>query len=115
MEQAAESIAREYFARMRGRDLGVAELFYEDAVLLGLGTRVHGRPAIRDFYAKAISDMRPTPSEPIAIFAEGGRVFAEIQIQVSEGPPIHAIDVFEVEAGLIRSLTYFIADYPADG
>ena len=109
-----ESVAREYFARMRARDLGAAELFCEDAVLLGLGARVRGRAAIRDFYDKAISDARPTPSDPLALMVQGARVFAEINIQLGDGSTIHAIDVFEVEAGRIRSLTYFIADYPGD-
>jgi len=114
MEPTAESIAREYFARMRAQDPNVAELFQEDAVLLGLGTRVRGRPAIRDFYARAIGESQPKPSEPVAFFTQGNRVFAEIHIQMSDVAPIHAIDVFEVEAGRIRSLTYFIADYPAE-
>ncbi len=113
MDQTPEKVAREYFSRVRARDLGVVDLFSEDAVLLGLGARVHGRAAIREFYSKSISDAGPTPSEPIALFSEAGRVFAEVYIQLNDGTKIHAIDVFEVEAGLIRSLLYFIADYPA--
>lgn len=115
MEPTPESIAREYFARMRAQDPDVAELFEEDACLLGLGSRVRGKPAIRDFYAGAMRASRPTPSEPVTVFAQGNRVFAEIHIQMSDAAPIHAIDVFEVEAGRIRSLTYFIADYPSEG
>lgn len=114
MDQTPESIAREYFARVRARDLGVSELFCEDAILLGLGDRVRGRQAIREFYGKAMRDAGPTPSEPVAFLAHGERVFAEIYIELSDGSTIHAVDVFEIDAGLIRSLTYFIADYPPD-
>ncbi len=114
MDPTPESIAREYFARIRARNLDVSKLFCEDAVLLGLGDRVRGRQAIRDFYGAAIRDARPTPSEPVAFLVEGTRVFAEIHIKLGDDSTIHAVDVFEVEAGLIRSLTYFIADYPPD-
>jgi hypothetical protein len=64
-------IAREYFSRMRNRDLRVFELFHDDAILNGLGERTSGK--------------------------------AEI----------HAIDLFEIDEGLIRSLTYFIASHTA--
>mgnify|MGYP002525254029 CR=1 FL=1 len=61
MDPTPESIAREYFARIRARNLDVSKLFCEDAVLLGLGDRVRGRQALRDFYGAAIRDARPTP------------------------------------------------------
>lgn len=105
-------IARQYFARMRAGDLRVLELFHDDAVLLGLGQVTRGRDAIRAFYAGAIEGGRPQPSEPVTLMAQGNKVFAEVNIGLGDGGSVHAVDLFEVEAGRIRSLTYFIADHP---
>ena len=53
---------REVFARVRNGDLGVADLYAEDGVIVyGDGGRVEGRDAIRAFYARAIEGNRPEP------------------------------------------------------
>ncbi len=107
-----EVVAREYFARMQARDLSVVDLFHDDAVLRGLGDRIEGKPGIRDFYRKAIENRGPEPDHLILI-SEGSRVAAEIEIRLLDGQTAHAIDLFEIEDGRIRTLTCFTADHPA--
>jgi len=102
-------VVGEYFARMRAQDVGVVDLFHEDAELIGLGTRKRGRPAILEFYREVIERAGPAPRQIGSLLAEGGRVAAEILIEFPGGASIHALDMFDVEAGRIRSLTYFIA------
>jgi hypothetical protein len=90
----------------------VAELFTEDAELFGLGAHIVGRDAIGAFYAAARSDASPRP-EPLVVVAHGDRVLAEAYIHLSTGARMHVVDRFEIQGDLIRSLTYFTADYPA--
>ena len=111
--KAPADVARAYFACMRAGDAGVADLFHEDAVLEGLGQVTRGRDAIRAFYTGAIQDGRPQP-ELLSMAADKGRVFAEIDIQLGDGGRVHAVDLFEVDDGRIRALTYFIADHGDD-
>lgn len=113
MSQPAE-IAREYFHRMRSADLGVLDLFHEDAALIGLGRHVRGKPAISAFYSDAIESGGPQPGEPLTLLADDRKVVAEVEIALRDGGSVHAIDLFEVVDGRIASLTYFIADHPAE-
>jgi hypothetical protein len=108
--QSAIEIVREYFARMRTRDLSVVELFHDDAELIGLGTRRRGRSAILDFYRGIIEGARPAPRLIGSLLADGERVAAEILIELPGGATVHAVDLFDTKDGLIRSLTYFIAN-----
>ncbi len=108
-----ESIAREYFSRMRKGDLGVLDLFHDDAVLEGLGAHTSGKNAIREFYSKTIEAGPPQPSEPLTLLADATKVVAEVKVQLLDGSSIHAVDIFEVEDGRIRKLTYFIAEHPS--
>jgi len=103
------SVVAEYFARMRARDLGVVELFHEDGSLLGLGARRCGRTAIEEFYRDVINRAGPLPRQAGPLLAEGSRVAAEIYIDLPNGSTIHVVDLFHIEGGLIRSVTYFIA------
>jgi hypothetical protein len=103
------SVVNEYFSRMRERDLGVVELFHEDALLLGLGGQRCGRGAILEFYREVINRAGPLPRQAGPLLAEDSRVAAEIYIDLPNGSTIHAVDLFHIEGGLIRSLTYFIA------
>jgi hypothetical protein len=109
-----EQVAEEYFARMRKSDLEVVNLFHEDAVLLGLGMRVSGHEAIREFYAKAIEAGGPQPRSAGPLMTDGRRVVAEVYVDLSNGTSVHAVDIFHVEDGRIRMLNYFIADEPAE-
>lgn len=113
MANDATDVVRRYFDRMRARDPGVVDLFHEDASLIGLGTVRSGRAAIREFYEGSIRGASPSPSLIGELLASGPRVAAEIRISLANGSSIHAVDLFVVEAGLIRSLTYFIADHGA--
>ena len=109
-ETAAPSdIVEQYFARMRARDARVVDLFHEDAELIGLGMRRQGHEAILDFYSGVIERAAPTPSLVGSFLVDGGRVAAEIVIELADGATVHAVDMFAIEQGRIRSLTYFIA------
>ena len=103
------SVVNEYFSRMRARDLDVVNLFHEDASLLGLGAQRCGRTAVLEFYRDVINRAGPLPRQAGPLLAEGSRIAAEIYIELPNGATIHAVDLFHIEGGLIRSLTYFIA------
>lgn len=100
-----------YFERIRGRDAGVADLFHEDGRLVGLGRVTAGREAIRAFYAESIARASPSPSLVGDLLASGSRVAAEIEIALADGTTNHVVDLFVVEDGLIRSLTYFVCEH----
>jgi hypothetical protein len=99
---------------MRAGDADVADLFHEDAFLLGLGRKTQGREAIRTFYTESIATGGPQPRLANPLMREGNRVAAEILIDLSDGMTAHVVDMFQVEDGMIRSLTYFVADEPTD-
>ena len=110
-EEEAEKAARSYFEKIRNRDPGVADLFHEDGSIIGLGGVKSGRETIREFYKASIEGASPTPALTGELLVSGPRVAAEINISLADGSGIHAVDLFVVEEGLIRSLTYFIADH----
>ena len=112
MAKSAGEVAEAYFARMRNGDPGVATLFHEDARLVGLGTIVSGRPAIAEFYAQSIRNASPAPRSAAPLAVDGDRVLAEVYIDLANGVTMHVVDLFEVDDGLIRTLTYFVSDHP---
>jgi hypothetical protein len=105
------AVAAEYFACMKRGDKGVLALFHDDAVLIGLGDEKSGRAAIDDFYLGVIERAGPSPTLLGPMLAEGNRVAAEVEIALPGGTRIHALDLFVIEDGRIRSLTYFIANH----
>ncbi len=109
----ATRVVEQYFSHMRAADISVADLFHEDAVLLGLGMRTQGREAIRTFYTQSIATGGPQPRLAAPLLSEGERVAAEVYIDLANGSTMHVVDMFRVEDGMIRSLTYFVADEPA--
>ena len=106
-----EVVVGEYFHRMHTGGGRVADLFHDDARLVGLGTVVVGRPAIDEFYARAVAEGRPSPRLLGPLLLGDGRVAAEIAIGLADGSELHVCDLFEVADGRIRSLTYFVADH----
>ena len=70
-------VVEAYFEKMRAGDATVADLFDESAELLGLGNRVCGREAIRDFYAGAIERGGPQPQLAGPLMSDGRRVAAD--------------------------------------
>jgi hypothetical protein len=104
-------VVAEYFRRVRARDPRLADLFHDDARLVGLGTVVEGRAAIAAFYAEAGERASPSPVLQGPIVGTGSRAYADIVIALADGSRIHAVDRFDVEDGRIRCLTYFIADF----
>ena len=110
----AKSVVSEYFSRVRARDIGVVDLFHDEAVLCGLGARRSGRGEIFDFYRNTIERAGPVPREVGPLLSDGRRVAAEIRIGLSDGASVHVIDLFVVEAGRIQSLTYFLASHPPE-
>ncbi len=107
----AAQVVERYFARIRAADRGVADLFHVDAELIGLGGRTRGRDAIRAFYGQSFDQARPSPRLVGELMSAGSRVAAEIEIGLADGTVMHVVDLFVVEEGLIRSLTYFVADH----
>ena len=91
----------------------VAALFDEDARLVGLGTIVSGRPAIAEFDVYSIAYVGPAP-KPCGrrLWSRATGVLAEVYIDLTNGVTMHVIDLFEIDDGLIRSLTYFVSDHP---
>ena len=112
MAPTANEAVETYFAAVTNRDPEIANLFTEDASLIGLGTIVTGRPAIAEFYAASIGRGSPVPELLGPLLTDGPRVAAEIRIALSGAPPMHVVDLFVVDDGLISSLTYFVADHP---
>ena len=109
----AESVSQvvyKYFDYIRSRNPDVHLLFHHDAVLNGLKLRTHGRPMIKEFYDQAIATGAPQPKLVPPLLVGGHRVAAEIYIDLADGRTLHVIDLFEIEDGLIRSLTYFLSD-----
>jgi hypothetical protein len=102
------AVATEYFARMWAGDISVVNLFHEDASLVGLGTTRTGKAAIREFYRGVIERAGPTPRSAGPLLANGNRVAAEVFIDLSDEVSVHAVDIFVVEQGRIRSLSYFL-------
>jgi hypothetical protein len=102
------SVVSEYFSRMRAGDISVVELFHSDARLVGLGMTRRGRDAICEFYQGVIERAGPTPRLAGPPLVGGSRVAAEILIDLPGSQVVHAIDLFVVEEGRIRSLTYFL-------
>ncbi len=111
VSQSAQEIVQAYFSRIRARDPGVADLFQPDAELIGLGEIKSGRDVIREFYAGVIRNAGPTPELVGELLLSANRVAAEIRISLDNGDSVHAVDLFVVEDGLIRSLTYFLSNY----
>lgn len=108
----AADVVHAYFAGIRARDTEISRLFHSDAVLNGLGMRTHGQDAIRRFYDHAIAAGGPQPRLVGSLLRDGSRIAAEISIDLVNGETLHVIDLFVVEQGLIRSLTYFLANEP---
>jgi hypothetical protein len=112
MVSIAVAVVQRYFAFMTAGDSGVADLFHDDAHLVGLGTIVRGRPAIDEFYATSIEAARPMPNILGPWLENDGRVAVELSIKLENAPDLHVVDLFVVADGKIRSLTYFVADHP---
>lgn len=108
MNRDAASVASEYFDRMRAGDVSVVDLFHDDAQLVGLGTTRSGKAAIREFYRGVIERAGPTPRAAGPLLVHEDRVAAEVFIDLSDEVSVHAVDIFVVEDGRIRSLSYFL-------
>jgi len=105
------AVVNEYFERMRARDPSMVELFHDNACLVGLGKVMQGKTEILEFYRHIIETAGPTPQiigEPLTA---GPRIAVEILIELASGGTVHAIDLFEIEDGRIRSLSYFLATH----
>ena len=63
-----------------------------------------------EFYREVFNRAGPVHRPAGPLLAGGSRVAAEIYVDLPGGSSIHAMDVFHIEGGLIRSLTYFIAN-----
>jgi hypothetical protein len=97
---------REVFARVGRGDLGVADLYAEDAVVLfGDDGRVEGRDEIRAFYQRAIDGVRPKPVVEAVLEAP------PLYIALVDVPGVvhhRALDLFEIDGGGIRRLEIYV-------
>lgn len=109
LERDATETVRLYFDRILAGDPSVADVFHDDGQLIGLGQMTSGKPAIRAFYEDSIRRASPQPELVGELLAAGPRVAAEIKIALADGTEMHVVDLFVVEGGKIRSLTYFVA------
>ena len=105
-------VVSQYFAAMEAGDPRVADVFHHDAQLVGLGAVVSGRPAIDEFYAASITNARPAPQQLGEWLVEGTRVAVELSIGLADADAMHVMDLFEIDGGKIRRLTYFVAEHP---
>lgn len=112
MADEPAAVVTEYFRRVEAQDDQIAALFAPDASLIGLGTVVRGNDAIAEFYRASIESASPTPSLVGSLLVDGARVAAEIVIELTDMAPLHVVDLFVVDNGLIESLTYFLSDHP---
>ena len=112
MTDDPRGVVAEYFRRVAAKDDQIAALFAPTASLTGLGTVVSGQVAISEFYKASIERAAPTPKLVGNLLVDGSRVAAEIVIELTGLPPLHVIDLFVVNEGLIESLTYFLSDHP---
>ena len=103
-------VASEYFGRVSAGRADVVELFAPDAQLVGLGTIVSGAVAIGEFYSAILENASPTPEFVGEFLVDGGRVAAQIWVNVEGAEPIPVVDMFEISDGRIDRLTYFVAD-----
>ena len=109
--RSATETVRTYFDRILAGDPSVADVFHDDGQLIGLGQITSGKTAIRAFYEDSIRRASPQPQLIGELLAAGYRVAAEIRISLADGTDIHVVDLFVVDRGQIRSLTYFVADH----
>ena len=97
---------REVFARVARGDLGVADLYAEDGVIVyGSGDRVEGREAIRAFYQRAIDALLPKPS--IEAIIEGPPLYVVVVDVPTSTTRYRALDLFEVDDEGIRKLEIY--------
>ena len=97
---------REVFARVANGDVGVADLYAEDAVIThGGGGRVEGREAIRTFYERAIDALFPQPRLEGVI--EAPPLFVAIVDVPTSATRFRALDLFEVDDEGIRRLEIY--------
>lgn len=111
LERDATETVQTYFDRILAGDPNVADVFHDDGQLIGLGQITSGKPAIRAFYEESIRGASPQPELIGELLAAGPRVAAEIRIALANGTDMHVVDLFVVEGGKIRSLTYFVANH----
>jgi hypothetical protein len=96
-------IVREVFARVRNRNPGVADLYHQDATLTADDIVHAGRDAIRAFYLGVFSGTGPHPTVR-GLWANGSIYAALLEVTRDSGGVIHAVDVFDVDSGGIRSM-----------
>jgi len=97
---------REFFARVRNGDAGVADLYAADALLTYPGGgRIQGREAIRRFYEQTIATVHPQPQVEAILEAPPFYV-AILDVSTTEGRR-RVLDLFELDDGGIRRLEVF--------
>jgi hypothetical protein len=105
-EMRGADVVREVFARVRAGDLGVADLFREDAVLHYGEVRAEGRDAIRRFYGRTVDALHPQPD--VETILESLPWYVALVDLPTAGPYLRALDLFELDGGSVRSIEIYI-------
>jgi hypothetical protein len=98
-----DELVQAVFARVRGADPTVADLYGPDASLETAAGVVRGREAIAAFYQDVFRTTRPQPSVE-ALFVNLPMVVALLRIEVPDGGVRRVVDVFHVDDGAISSM-----------
>jgi hypothetical protein len=67
---------------------------------------------MRNSSVSSIHNAAPTPRAAAPLAVEGNRVLAEVFIDLANDITMHVVDLFVVDEGRIRSLTYFVSEHP---
>jgi hypothetical protein len=111
----AEEIVRAVFDRVHASDPTVSDLYSSDAVRYGHDGQVQrGRAAIAAFYQSWFPARPPFP-EIECLLVNLPYVGALLRLPEREGQPRWCLDLFEVEAGAIRSLRVMLQTTGDDG
>ena len=102
--QGADRV-RQVFARVKGGDNRVADLYAEDGVVQVQGHEVQGRESIRAFYQRTIDTIHPQP-EVQEVLQSGDLYIAVVHVPTDNGVQ-NAIDLFELGEDGIRRLVIF--------
>lgn len=98
-----EDVVRTLFARVRAHDVSVSDLFAPDATLEAPGRQIRGRDEIRRFYEGVFQSGGVHP-EVEELFVAAPVVAALLRVTGATGDVLRVLDLFELEAGVIRSM-----------
>lgn len=97
---------RTVFDRVRATDPTVADLYNDDAVVNVGGQTFRGRDAIRGFYLRTFERAGPQPRVRYTL-GDWPFVAAVLDVEMSDGSMVSAVDLFELDESGIASMTAY--------